>query len=130
MDSVEVSPVPEYSNSNLTYEITQEVFMEQEHWTGKGVAAAILDTGIYPHIDFDHRILGFYDFISHQTIPYDDNGHGTHVAGILAGNGKASRGKYRGMAPECGIVSLKVLDRHGNGNKETVLRAFRWILEN
>lgn len=104
--------------------------MEQKTGTGRGIVAAVLDTGIYPHIDFDRRILGFYDFIAHQKNPYDDNGHGTHVAGILAGSGKASGGKYRGMAPDCGIVSLKVLDRQGNGNKETVLRAFRWITEN
>ena len=103
--------------------------MKQSIYTGAGVGVAILDTGIYPHIDFGNRIWAFFDFLSYRKRPYDDNGHGTHVAGILAGDGTASMGKYRGMAPGSGIVSLKVLDRFGNGNKEDVLRAFRWILE-
>lgn len=103
--------------------------MEQYSYTGKGVGVAILDTGIYPHIDFGNRIKAFYDFLSYRPRPYDDNGHGTHVAGLLAGDGCASRGKYRGAAPGCSIISLKVLDRFGNGSKEDVLRAFRWLSE-
>lgn len=103
--------------------------MKQSVYTGKGIGVAVLDTGIYPHIDFGNRIWSFFDFLSYKKLPYDDNGHGTHVAGILAGDGTASGGKYRGIAPGCGITSLKVLDRFGNGNKEDVLRAFRWIVE-
>lgn len=104
--------------------------MEQSFYTRKGIGVAILDTGIYPHIDFDSRICAFADFISHKKLPYDDNGHGTCVAGILAGSGVASMGKYRGVAPGCRLAVLKVLDRFGNGNKEDVLRAFKWILDN
>lgn len=103
--------------------------MNQSIYTGRNVGVAILDTGIYPHRDFGNRIWGFCDFLSYKKMPYDDNGHGTHVAGILAGDGRASHGKYRGMAPGCGITALKVLDRFGNGNKADVLRAFRWILD-
>lgn len=103
--------------------------MEQSFYTGKGIGVAILDTGIYPHIDFGNRIRGFYDFLSYKPRPYDDNGHGTHVAGLLAGDGRASGGKYMGAAPGCSIISLKVLDRLGNGSKEDVLRAFRWLSE-
>ena len=91
---------------------------------------AILDTGIYPHIDFDSRICAFVDFILNKKMAYDDNGHGTCVAGILAGSGAASMGKYKGAAPGCHLVALKVLDRFGNGNKEDVLKAFEWILCN
>lgn len=104
--------------------------MKYSSYTGKGVGAALLDTGIYPHMDFKNRIWAFFDFVSYKSRPYDDNGHGTHVAGILAGDGTASMGKYKGMAPGCGITALKVLDRHGNGSKENVLQAFQWILEN
>lgn len=104
--------------------------MEQKTYTGRGIGVAVLDTGIYPHIDFEGRILAFCDLLSYKSMPYDDNGHGTCVAGILGGSGKASQGKYKGMAPGCGIISLKVLDRFGNGNKEDVLKAFRWILQN
>lgn len=95
--------------------------------TGNGIGVAILDTGISPHMDFGNRITGFYDFIYNRKQPYDDNGHGTHVAGILAGDGRASFGKYKGAAPGASIVSLKVLDRTGNGRKETLLQAFLWL---
>ena len=91
--------------------------MNQPFYTGKGIGVAILDTGIYPHIDFDSRICAFVDFILNKKIAYDDNGHGTCVAGILAGSGAASMGKYKGAAPGCHLVALKVLDRFGNGNK-------------
>lgn len=101
--------------------------MESTHLTGKGVGVAVLDTGIYPHMDFGSRISGFYDFLSHQKRPYDDNGHGTHVAGILAGDGQASGGKYTGTAPGASIVALKVLDRMGNGSRDTLLKAFFWL---
>ena len=59
--------------------------MNESFYTGKGIGVAILDTGIYPHIDFDSRICAFADFIAHKKSPYDDNGHGTCVAGILPG---------------------------------------------
>ena len=103
--------------------------MENSFYTGKGIGVCILDTGIYEHIDFAGRIWAFYDFLSFKRRPYDDNGHGTHVAGLAAGDGTASMGKYRGAAPGCGIISLKVLDRYGNGSQEDVLRALRWVRE-
>ena len=99
-------------------------------YTGKHVGVCVLDTGIFPHIDFTGRILAFQDFIGHRIRPYDDNSHGTHVCGIIGGDGRASEGRIRGTAPGCSLIVLKVLDRTGNGRKEDVLQAFRWILEN
>ena len=104
--------------------------MEKSFYTGKGIGVCILDTGIYEHIDFTGRIWAFYDFLAFKRRRYDDNGHGTHVAGLVAGDGTASMGKYRGAAPGCGIISLKVLDRYGTGSQDDVLRALRWIREN
>ena len=98
--------------------------------TGKGIGVAILDTGITPHPDFDNRILGFCDFLKNRSIPYDDNGHGTHVAGIIGGSGAASEGKIVGMAPGCNLISLKVLDRKGNGSLSNVLSGLNWIIKN
>ena len=69
---------------------------------GSGIGIAVLDSGIYPHPDFmNHgsRITAFRDFVNHRQTPYDDNGHGTHIAGIIAGSGYLSEGKYMGMAP-------------------------------
>ena len=104
--------------------------MEKSFYTGKGIGVCILDTGIYEHIDFTGRIWAFFDFLAFKKRPYDDNGHGTHVAGLVAGDGTASMGKYRGAAPGCGIIALKVLDHYGNGSQDDVLRALRWIREN
>ena len=104
--------------------------MEQLTYTGKDIGVCFLDTGISDHPDFKGRIQMFVDFISNKKTPYDDNGHGTHVAGILCGDGSASGGKYKGVAPGCRIIAVKVLDRMGNGNKEDVLQAFQWILKN
>lgn len=67
-------------------------------YTGKHVGVCVLDTGIFPHIDFTGRILAFQDFIGHRIRPYDDNSHGTHVCGIIGGDGRASEGRIKGIA--------------------------------
>ena len=95
--------------------------------TGRGVGIAMLDTGIFPHIDFDNRIICFRDFLYGRKQPYDDNGHGTHTAGIAAGSGIGSNGQYPGVAPGSQLIALKVLDRKGNGQKRDVLRALESV---
>src|SRR5205814_6307934 len=65
-----------------------------------------------------------------QTLPYDDNGHGTHVSGTIAGNGFDSQGENAGMAPEASIVALKVLDANGRGSASTVIAALNWVAAN
>ncbi|OMD43260.1 hypothetical protein BSK56_24500 [Paenibacillus borealis] len=100
--------------------------------TGKGIHIAILDTGVFPHPDLTrpvNRIIAFKDFINHRKQPYDDNGHGTHIAGDAAGNGWASRGKYRGPAPEAGIVGIKVLDKNGDGYDSTIIKGIEWCIK-
>ena len=69
------------------------------------VGVAVIDTGIFRHNDFDNRIAAFADFVNQKINAYDDSGHGTHVSGIIAGSGKASRGKYRRVAPESAIIA-------------------------
>ena len=65
----------------------------------KGITIAMLDTGIFEHPDFDNRIIAFKDFVNEKHVSYDDNGHGTHVAGILGGSGFLSRKNCRRMPP-------------------------------
>ena len=97
-------------------------------WIGKGICIAVLDTGISRHPDLEGRTAGFKDFVGNSMKFNDDSGHGTHVAGILAGKGKDSNGLYAGMAPEASLLVGKVLDREGNGNVDNVLGGIRWIL--
>ena len=98
-------------------------------YTGEGVTAAVLDTGIALHPDLAGRIAGFKDFCQKQRLPYDDSGHGTHVAGCLCGNGSCSNGLYAGIAPGCRILACKVLDRNGEGNAGSMIEAVRYVLE-
>lgn len=95
---------------------------------GDGICVAVLDTGIARHPDLQGRTVGFKDFTGSSAKPHDDSGHGTHVAGILAGNGTASNGLYAGMAPGADLLIGKVLDREGNGNVDHVLNGVEWIL--
>lgn len=97
--------------------------------TGKDITIAILDTGICEHPDFSHRVTYFADFVNGKNIMYDDSGHGTHVCGIAAGNGYASRGKYKGIAPEANLIVGKVLDQYGDGEGDDMVRGIEWILE-
>ncbi|MDR5658872.1 S8 family peptidase [Serpentinicella sp. ANB-PHB4] len=101
--------------------------------TGKGVGIAVVDTGVYPHNDLvtpNNRIIGFKDFVNNKTAPYDDDGHGTHVAGIIAGNGFSSSGRYIGVAPDADIVGIKVLDGEGSGSISDVIAGVQWAVQN
>lgn len=96
---------------------------------GRGIVTAILDTGVNMHPDLKGRIIGWKDMVKHREESYDDNGHGTHIAGIIAGSGFCSNGIYAGIAPESKIVSIKVLDFAGNGKIDDVIEGIRFVLE-
>ncbi|WP_206460114.1 S8 family peptidase [Anaerovorax sp. IOR16] len=99
---------------------------------GQKVGIAIIDTGIAPHYDLiypHNRIVAFKDFIEHRTTPYDDDGHGTHVAGIAAGNGFVSQ-KFVGTAPCSDLISIKALNGEGNGTTSDILAAMQWVINN
>jgi serine protease AprX len=103
--------------------------------TGQNVTVAVMDTGIVPHRDFAGRIRLFKDFCHGKEALYDENGHGTHVVGIIAGDGSASANHngmplYGGIAPGASILMLKVLDEKGNGNTANVLAAMDWLIQN
>lgn len=101
-------------------------------YMGEGVTVAIVDTGTSPHNDLlrpNERIIGFKDFVNNEASPYDDNGHGTHIAGIIAGSGYSSNGKYTGIAPKSNIVSIKALNENGSGNTSDIIKAISWTIE-
>src|SRR5688572_12085242 len=91
--------------------------------TGKGVGVAVIDSGIAPVADFGNRVVRFYDFTRGgiSTAPYDDNGHGTHVAGLIGGAGRWSDRSFAGVAPGVNLVGLKVLKANGSGRTSDVL---------
>ena len=110
---------------NLDYALSHQL-------TGRGIGIAIMDTGIGHHPDLTGSkscLAGFYDTINNRPTFYDDNGHGTHVAGIIAGNGSACHGLYRGIAPGAHIYMIKVLNKNGEGNTENVIKGIDWILK-
>ncbi len=93
-----------------------------------GMAVAIIDSGIRPHADLPlSRIRYFKDFVSGSRVPIDNCGHGTHVAGIIAGDGRSSDGLYAGIAPGVDIVALRVLGDDCSGNTSDVIDALEWI---
>ena len=103
--------------------------------TGRGVGVAVLDSGVYPHPDLAGRIVAAIDFTSTaptvSNIPLNDlGGHGTHVAGLIAGDGTRSGGLYTGVAPDANIIDVRVIDQHGGSNVSIILRGLQWILAN
>lgn len=96
--------------------------------TGNGIGVAVMDTGVFLHPDYAKRVIGFADMVNRRREPYDDCGHGSHVCGIIGGNGALSNGKYCGMAPRCNLIAVKVLDRKGNGYATDVLAGIDWLL--
>lgn len=106
-----------------------DFFSEYGMADGAGVTIAVLDSGICSHPDLEGKTLEFHDFVENHGTLYDDNGHGTHVCGILCGSGGLSGGRYRGMAPGARLVVGKVLDKDGDGSTEAMLSGLDWILE-
>ena len=94
---------------------------------------AYIDTGIFPHLDFtskNNRIINFVDLINGKESPYDDNGHGTFIAGAGSGNGFISAGKYAGVAPYSNIISIKALNQLGEASALKILEAMQWVYDN
>lgn len=103
---------------------------KRENLRGSEIGIAILDSGMYVHEDLKGKIACFKNFIGGRDTVSDENGHGTHIAGIIAGNGKMSGGRYQGIAPDSHLIICKVLDQKGNGNTKEVLQALEFCIEN
>jgi serine protease AprX len=110
----------------------------REGATGRGVTVALVDTGIDPVDDLAGRVLAVRDDltgrvtscvnISGEPDCTDSYGHGTFVAGIIAGNGAASNGAFRGIAPEANLLSVKIAGRDGSADVSGVLAAIQWVV--
>lgn len=121
------------SASALMYISKKILKIDDIYLSGKDCTIAFIDTGITKHADFcigEKRILFFKDFINEKVEPYDDNGHGTFVAGVCCGNGTLSCGKYSGIAPQAKIISLKALNALGEASADKILNAMEWVYNN
>lgn len=100
-------------------------------FTTTDVVACVIDTGIDAgHADLDQgQVIGWADYINGRTAPYDDNGHGSHVAGILAGQGD-SNSAYRGVAYGAALVGVKVLNSGGSGSTTTIINGVNFCVNN
>lgn len=90
--------------------------------SGEKIRIAILDTGSSSHEDIRNQIVCFKDYVNYKEFMYDDNGHGTHICGIIAGK--------NGIAPNAEIISIKVLDEKGNGTANEMIYGLRWLKNN
>ena len=130
----QVGFISSVSSASMQMKIAKQILeVDNIELTGKGERVAIIDTGISNHPDFligGKRIVFFKDFINEKKFNYDDNGHGTFVAGVCLGNGAMSAGKYSGVAPNSEIISLKALNSKGEASADKILNAMEWIYDN
>ncbi|HEV7863608.1 MAG TPA: S8 family peptidase [Acidimicrobiia bacterium] len=95
---------------------------------GDGITVAVVDTGIAKVADLAGRVIGGVDF-SGGGDPYKDEfGHGTFVAGLIAGDGTSSFGQYKGVAPKAKLVSIKIAGADGSSDVSHVLAAMQWAV--
>lgn len=112
-----------------------EIIQAPEVWQetkGKGITVAVLDTGCdTDHPDLVDRIIGGYNFTKDDggdSLKFEDyNGHGTHVAGTIAGN--LNNSGVAGVAPEASLLILKVLGKNGSGQYAWIINAIRYAIE-
>ncbi|TMC75334.1 MAG: hypothetical protein E6J15_07465 [Chloroflexi bacterium] len=128
------TPTPTPTAQTLGSAVYPHVVNADQVWsqgtTGRGVTVAILDSGVAADPDLvqpANRILASVNFAD-ERLTSDPGGHGTHVAGIVAGNGGRSAGQFVGVAPEANIVDVRVLGRTGSGRISSVVRGIEWVL--
>jgi len=98
---------------------------------GKGVIVAIIDSGIDKnHPDLAGKVVGEKNFLPDEETTDDLLGHGTMVAGLIAGSGTASGGKYKGVAPGASLLNVRVIDSEGNGQVSDIIAGIEWALDN
>lgn len=141
VDTVEIrgevaEPVVNYrqmlalAGSNVQREVTNTAAVRlpgldkvwRQGFTGKGQTIAVIDSGIFPHADLKDRVVGWVDLANGKQKPTDTWGHGTHVAGILAGSGKKSDGQVKGVAPDAQLVGVRI------SNVEEAIAGLKWVI--
>jgi serine protease AprX len=112
---------------NTVWQRTIGLPKAQSLYQGTGVTVALLDTGVVPTADLGNRVLARVDFTPDHD-GYDRLGHGTHMAGIIAGDGTLSSGQWTGVAPRANLVSVKVAGADGSTDVSVVIAAMQWVV--
>ncbi len=117
------SDYPDVTGANLVW--------TKGHNIGSHVTVAVVDTGVDQHVGLDgDKIVGWMDFVDGAKKPVDPNGHGTHVAGIIANSEIGSDREPNGMAPGVDLVVARVLKADGSGTYEKVIQGIQWVVKN
>lgn len=106
-------------------------FLEKTNLSGVGVGIGIVDSGVYPHKDLttpSNKISLFEDLINNINYPYDDNGHGTCISGILCSSGFSSNNMYKGICPKSKLFCYKAFDKLGKGFASDILYAIESLI--
>jgi serine protease AprX len=98
--------------------------------TGQGIGIAVIDSGVASHPDLGNRVIVSQNFNPNVNGNDDAYGHGTAVAGIIAGNGTAGLGQYIGVAPQANLISLRVNDGTGGAPTSAIMNAILWAVIN
>jgi len=111
------------------------VAWSKDNVSGKGIGVAIVDSGIRASADFGSRVVANMNFSPDATSADDLCGHGTQVAGIVAGSGSNSYGPkysqtYYGIAPQANLINIRVLDSQGSGSVSQVIAGISWAVAN
>ena len=119
--------------------VEADVAAQQYALDGTGIGVAVIDSGVADHVDLHNangsRVVYSESFVPGNTSAVDAYGHGTHVSGILGGNGSASGSgsgypsKITGMAPNVNIINLRVLDQNGAGTDSQVIAAIQRAIQ-
>jgi len=126
----DASPSPLHAASAVYPKVVGADKLWTEGIDGDGVTVAVVDTGIAQVADLSGRVIGGVDFSGNSTQnPYNDEfGHGTFVAGLIAGSGASSGGQYKGVAPKAKLVSVKIAGADGASDVSHVLAAMQWVV--
>jgi serine protease AprX len=123
-------PSPLHAASAVYPKVVGADHLWAEGIDGEGVTVAVVDTGVAKVADLSGRVVGGVD-LSGGGDPYKDEfGHGTFVAGLIAGNGASSGGQFKGVAPKAKIVSIKIAGADGSSDVSHVLAAMQWAVSN
>ncbi len=129
---ISMSNMSKYDSANPNREWQKAIKLEDSRagaYDGSGVTVAMLDTGIQPVPDLAGRIVASADFTA-EGDGLDRYGHGTHMAGIIAGTGSSSNGTWTGVAPKANLVSVKVAGVDGSTDVSVVIAGLQWIVGN